>query len=186
VTLPVLMSLAYKLLGTHMSYRKVDFYQDFENISHSQVLELFSHSNDINEPDATGDSPLLYACKSKDIELILFLLGKGADPNFVSASGMAPLHVTINEVELNEVFALSAANALVHAGADIELRAFLLKTPFLLACCRNSKAMIEFLVMSGCDTNAVTFDIGDSLNGLQLASISGVSADIKSYIKTLV
>lgn len=45
----------------------------------------------VNDRDAFGNTPLHYACKRGDIEVIEFLLKKGADPNVENNEGKTPL-----------------------------------------------------------------------------------------------
>ena len=60
-----------------------------------EAKSLFQSKYDINETDASGNTPLHAAAIIDDADLALFLLIKGADDTRVNFEGDTPLHAAI-------------------------------------------------------------------------------------------
>lgn len=140
----------------------------------------------IDEQDALGETLLLNACSALQLDNAKYCLGLGANSNFVDDCGDAPLHSVIDHASGNETLAIEIIKLLLAHGADLELRAYMDKTPFLKACSRQSLAVIKFLVESGCDTSAKAKDLGGEFGGVYFSQISGLSKEAKAYIKEVV
>jgi len=166
-------------------FDKLDFYNDFEGFSTAELVDVFTDAKDINGVDKFGESPLIFACKKMDLELVIFLIEAGANPNFISKKGEAPLHSIINLVEDNEILAISIAEYLLEKKANIELRGEMMKTPFLKACCRGSLDMLKLLVSRGCDYCAFISENNEKTTGSNLADIFDLSKEIRSYLRGL-
>ena len=94
--------------------------------------------------------PLLIAIRNEDIETVLAHINYGTDLNDVPADGLGTLHVAVLRYNLEIV------DALIDAGADIEMRTKdqLEFTPLLLAAWYGKLKMVELLVEVGADLEA--------------------------------
>lgn len=97
-----------------------DFLSSCEAGNLAQVKELAKNLDDVDLVDATGRTGLMNAASRNRIEVIAFLLERGANPNKANANGTTPL-----------MFAKTAAFAygdsmgmkmLIDAGADRNAR----------------------------------------------------------------
>ena len=158
---------------------------DLNDLETEEVIELFETSLDYQDTASSGDSPLLYACKTLNVELVKYLLRRGANPNFINECGEAPLHETINIVTHDEASALEIIDALLDANADLELRAYMEKTPFLKACGRESEKVIKLLVSRGCNTSAYVEEYDKKLTGSFYADVFHLSSNLRKYISSV-
>ena len=82
----------------------------------NEAKSLFQSKYDINETDASGNTPLHAAAIVDDADLALFLLIKGADDTKVNFDGDTPLHAAIK----NDSF--SAARVFAENGSGVFVR----------------------------------------------------------------
>ena len=80
--------------------------------------------------------------------------------------------------------AIQIVEILVSAGADLELRGFMDKTPYLKACSRNNLDMLKTLVRLGADHQAVVID-GGPMNGATFAEIFDAPSELKNFVRKL-
>ncbi|QNL97309.1 ankyrin repeat domain-containing protein [Treponema sp. Marseille-Q4132] len=90
----------------------------------NEAKSLFQSKYDINETDASGNTPLHAAAIVDDADLALFLLIKGADDTKVNFDGDTPLHAAIK----NDSF--GAARIFAENGSGVFVRNAYGKTAF--------------------------------------------------------
>jgi ankyrin repeat protein len=107
---------------------------------------LLDHGADPNDPP---HSPLRGAAAGHDVEMVRFLLSRGADPNLRSADGLTPVAAAANsctrggsaeELEAKLKPQLDVIELLVRAGADTTLPSSAGERPrlqILMDCCRR-------------------------------------------------
>lgn len=165
---------------------EINYSIDFRDLENQDIIEIFEGIEDVDSIDTSGDTLLLYACKEYNERLVEYALTRGANPDFVNDCGEAPLHEVINIAEHREDRALSILKLLLDNGADIELRAYMDKTPFLKACSRNSITVIEFLVQNGANTKATVEEAGKLLDGAFYSGVFSESPEVRNLISRLV
>ena len=158
---------------------------DLKEMSHEDIAALCASLASIDQTDDFEDTLLLAACKNKQIELIEYFLSLGANPNFLNDCGDTPLHVLIDTVTHDEKASLQCIEILLDAGADIEIRGYMWKTPFLRACCRDSLPALKLLVHRGCNASATLSEYGEELDALFFAKIFKLKAELVDYIKSV-
>ncbi|BBM00074.1 ankyrin repeat domain-containing protein [Microbulbifer sp. GL-2] len=156
---------------------------ELKELSPSDIDECYGPYGDIDEVDSFGDTLLLAACKNKQVEYVKHYLNLEADPNFVNTCGESPIHCLIDTVHHDESTSVAIVKLLISSGADIELRTYMDKTPFLRACCRESLRMLEALVEAGCNTKAVVKEDGSELGGVWFSECFNLSKKVREYIK---
>ena len=117
----------------------------FEAARWGTVRDIEQHINngaDINTPQpGTGSTPLHDAITNPyfGVEIVRYLISKGADVNVHASGGNTPLHVAaINPHADAEILRLLIAN-----GADVNAKNGAGKTPFDFAAMNRNKSMIE-------------------------------------------
>jgi uncharacterized protein len=158
---------------------------DLLELSPEDVEKCYGPFEDIDKVDSYGDTLLLAACKNKQIENVKHYLKLGANPDFVNGCGDSPLHVVIDTATHNEPTALEIIKILIDAGADLEVRGYMDKTPFLRACCRESLAVLRILVEAGCDTKATITDFDETCDGEYFADVFHLKQELKDYIRNV-
>ncbi len=136
----------------------------------------------VNLKDGEARTPLHWACLGRTIEIISFLVGKGADLNVLDGRANAPLHYLAgrdNEAGIRlflekgadpdildngknaplhlaaQANAAKAAKALVEGGAKLELRNDYGRTPLLMSAReRGGPEMTRLLIEAGANVNA--------------------------------
>jgi uncharacterized protein len=145
---------------------------------------LLEAGAEVNEPDDLGDYFLTVACHRLQADSVRLLLEFGANPNVRNADRDTPLLCAIDCVEQDPAKAVQIVQQLVDAGADLEARGYMDKTPFLKACSRSSVQMVKKLVELGADHRAVVEDDG-VMDGAAFADIFHAPVEIKQFIGTL-
>lgn len=158
---------------------------DLLELSPEDIEKHYGPFEDIDKVDSWGDTLLLAACKNKQTENVKHYLKLGANPDFVNECGDSPLHVVIDTATDNEPVSLEIIKILIDAGADIEVRGYMDKTPFLRACCRESLAVLRLLVKAGCDTKATITDFGEIYDGKYFADVFHLKRELKDYIRNV-
>ena len=159
---------------------------DFRDMEDKDIIEILDGLKNLDSIDSSSNTPLLWACKDLKLQVVKYLVIKGVDVNFVNDCGEAPLHEVISISEQNEEVALGIISILIDAGADLELRAYMEKTPFLKACSRNSLPVLKLLVKFGCNTKAVVVEGGKELDGCFYSSIFSNNSAVKEFVKNAV
>jgi hypothetical protein len=70
---------------------------------------------DLDRPDRFGRTPLMYAVEVRDVAIIRYLLGRGADPAVPSVSGGNILHAAAWDADPAVIECLIRGGAVVHA-----------------------------------------------------------------------
>jgi ankyrin repeat protein len=155
------------------------------DLPHSEVKARFGSGFDINAPDPYGSFLLTSACEQLQFDNVRYFISHGAELNCRSISGDTPLLCAIDFAHHNPASAYEIVSALISAGADIEARGYMDKTPFLKACSRGCMDILRLLVASGCDINAVVTDLGHSASDIEFAGIFDTSPEFKAYLHGL-
>lgn len=117
---------------------------------------------------AAGSIELLEAAGEGDEGLVRQLLADGVDPNFATADGETPLHVTCISGETPSM------SALVEAGAHVDARATgkrsLRMTPLTWCVYGGHTESVGLLLRSGADPNLIVDDEqGNFITALDIA-----------------
>lgn len=115
------------------------------NASTNIVKFFINEKVDLNVHDLpNGYTPLHWAAKHNNEEVLKCLLAAGADEQRVNLNGDTPLHVAAKEGNVE------AARCLLQAGCDVNLlNTCIGKTALRSAVQANKPAMVEFLVSQG-------------------------------------
>ncbi|XP_056613845.1 uncharacterized protein LOC130429776 isoform X7 [Triplophysa dalaica] len=70
-----------------------------KNNDFNSLLVLLEHV-DVNSGDYNGHTPLHTACELGNLDMAMFLLGKGASPEFTNSFGQRPFHLAIKNSPL--------------------------------------------------------------------------------------
>ncbi|MDD5326918.1 MAG: ankyrin repeat domain-containing protein [Phycisphaerae bacterium] len=151
---------------TPLSIAASENHKDIENIliAKGAKVDIFTASatgdiervrdflrNDPNMVNATqGDyntTPLHYATSSGQIEMVKFLIEKGADVNAGYPQKPTPLHLAALQGHLE------VAEMLINKGAEVNAKDNFGFTPLFLATEKGSKDMVELLIAKGTDVN---------------------------------
>jgi uncharacterized protein len=99
-------------------------------------------------PAASGDSKLIEAVKTSNIEAARALIKEHVDVNAPQADGATALHWAAHRDDL------TAADLLIRAGAHVNAANDLGATPLYLACTNRNGAMVKRLLAAGANPNA--------------------------------
>jgi len=150
-----------------------------------EKVQMMCEDLDINVPDSFGEYLITAACSRLQIENVRFLISKGADPNVKNSEGNTPLLCAIDVATHNENVAVEIVKMLIDAGANLESRGYMDKTPFLKACSRGCLEVLRVLVANGSDITATAHDIDSDVSGLDLADIFETPIEFKVYLRSL-
>jgi hypothetical protein len=103
---------------------------------------------DVNEKDSEGNSPLLLACRSENLEIAEMLVVAGAGVSAANEQGDTPLLAAVGAGKL------ALAEMLVSKGADVNAKGSEGNSPLLLACRSGNFEMAEMLVCAGAGVSA--------------------------------
>ncbi len=106
----------------------------------------------VNATDGHGFTPLDWAARTGQVDMIRELVREGADPDLRDdgPNGWAPLHHAVHKGQLEAVRALLAAGAHVDAGASRSNGI----TPLMLACAQGEPEIVDTLLAAGADPHA--------------------------------
>jgi ankyrin repeat protein len=149
-----------------------------------EILEIAGRLG-LNAPDKYGDYLLTSACQRLRVDLVQSLLGLNANVNCQNLDGDTPLLCTIDYTHHNPPAALEISKLLIASRAEIELRGYMDKTPFLKACSRGCLDILQLLVENGCDTHAACEDEGGCLDGKDYAQLFETSIEFRLYLNGL-
>ena len=144
------------------------------------LADLLECGHSVNEPDKSGAYMLGLACERLQLEHVKLGLLRGADPNCRDIEGNTPLLCAIDFSHHNPGTAFEIVKLLVAAGADIESRGYMGKTPFLKASTRGCLDILKFLVSSGCNIHAKSDP--DGFTGIDCATTFNNSSKFKAYV----
>lgn len=175
--------------GSNRSYSELalpSYYELMWDLS-ADELKFALASTDVNQPDEVGDRFLTVACSRLQVESVRLLIDRGANVNARNSEQDTPLHCAIDVVAHNPDAAHRIAVMLLDAGANLEARGYMDKTPFLKACSRDDLAMLKLLVNRGCDVGAVSLEPGDEtpLDALDFANIHQIPMECVRYLHTI-
>lgn len=114
-------------------------------INSSNVLEKIKDV-DINRRNITGDTFLIFACKTDNQELAEYLLDNGVDVNEENDCGNTAL------IWASFVGSLPLVKLLLERGANIDHRNNCDNTAFSWSCRNGYQDIVEYLVEKDCDT----------------------------------
>ena len=100
--------------------------------------------------DYVGNTPLLTAIEFDNLELVTFLLQRGADPNVAVDDGYTCL---LTAIESDETVSTKIVATLITAGADIHLAGINGWTPLHMAAARGHAEKAKLLIAAGSDVN---------------------------------
>jgi ankyrin repeat protein len=114
---------------------------------------LLENGADLKRPDPKSITPLRYAIRLGNREMVSLLIKHGADPNHMpekttSGGDDTPLIEAIEKGDPRMV------TTLLEAGADIDAKGSFGRTPLENACGKNAVAIMELLIRKGADVNA--------------------------------
>ncbi|KAI9769607.1 MAG: hypothetical protein M1839_003609 [Geoglossum umbratile] len=132
----------------------------------------------INATNINGETPLLLACRSGHFDLLMLLLGAGADPKIGSHNEDTPMHWLLS---FDDCRVPQAGQALFERGADLNCsavkvsyiycgeNAFISGTPLMWAVSRNRVPVVDALLELGADptvtvNSASALDVAASLH----------------------
>jgi ankyrin repeat protein len=121
---------------------------DVENIR-----RILAAGADIDTRDGEGGTPLMAAAHTGNLPMVLALIELGADVNATDAQGWTPLMKSAYNAELNRGFA-DVAQALIDAGANVEMPISYGIRPLMLAAGYGETAVAETLLKAGADVMA--------------------------------
>lgn len=97
----------------------------------------------IDETDCSGMTALMFAVKSKSLDVVAFLGRKGADINVTDNRGQTCLHIS------SWYGTPATTKYLLDSGLDVNIRGAFGNTPIMTACKRGSKEMFDLLLVKG-------------------------------------
>ena len=148
------------------------------------VADLLRLGYGVNQADSCGKFLLNVACNRLQLQNVLLLLSSGANTELRDPDGNTALLCAIDVSHHNPVAAYEIVKALIDAGADIEARGWMDKTPFLKACTRACLEILQLLVSRGCDIYAEARDVTNT-SGPELASIFNTSESFQKCVRSL-
>jgi len=144
---------------------------------------LRTHSEWLNSPDQNQKTPLLLSLESGHIDIARYLIEQGADVNLKDKDKSSPLHnaAFLGNLEIVDLLLKKGASSvnegnfrgqtpllfacekghpgvvtrLLDAGADIEARDALGRTPLMTTALSRNMEVVKILVRRGADINAV-------------------------------
>lgn len=114
-----------------------------------EVLELIGSGADVNQAQADGTTPLLWAAYQSYPEMVTALIEAGADPDAANEFGITPL------LQASRYGATPVIKALLDGGASLESKHPEGETPLMAAARAGSAEAVSLLLERGSDPNAV-------------------------------
>ena len=110
------------------------------------VQELIENGAiDIEKEDSGSITPLLFACKGGDIEIVKYLVGRGVNIKAQDWVGYTCLTYSTGN---DEIF-----DYLLQIGVDVEDRDGRGWTQLMFACCQGDHSIIKYFLLRGADVN---------------------------------
>ncbi|HEX4274926.1 MAG TPA: ankyrin repeat domain-containing protein [Bryobacteraceae bacterium] len=145
-----------------------------KNQDAATLRSLLKQKVDVNTPDVTGMTPLLWAAHHDDLDAVKLLLAAGADAKAANRYDITALTEAANSGDGAMV------EALVKAGADVNAAFGEGETPLMTASRTGSAAGVKALLSAGAKVNAT-----DKYRG-ETALMSAVSENHAEVAKLLV
>jgi len=123
--------------------------------------------------DKGGETPLHWAAFSGNVDLVRFLLEKGAEVDAKNIRGLTPLAFTALQGRIQ------AAGLLIERGADVNVRNPLNMTPLIIAAEQGAVQLVEKLIAAGADVG-IESRIGTALHR---AAFKGQTEVIRVLLK---
>lgn len=79
-------------------------------IDHHLFIKIAKATNNIDEPDYKGNTPLFYSAESKKLQSMIVLLQEGANTRIQNSSGEYPIHKTITSEVFSTPIILSVSD----------------------------------------------------------------------------
>jgi uncharacterized protein len=178
-------TIAYLLCQSTNAVNPIDSYDSvIYELPDTGVADLLRLGFGVNQADSCGRFLLTVACSRLRLHSVLLLLSSGANTELREPDGNTALLCAIDVSQHNPVAAHEIVKALIDAGADIEARGWMDKTPFLKACSRGCLENLQLLVSRGCDIHAEARDVVNT-SGPDLASIFNTSHSFQQYVRSL-
>ena len=137
-----------------------------KSVNMKTLSNLIESGSDINQPDSSGNTPLMIAISLGRLEIVRTLLGLGADVRAVNTKGNSALHY----LPCLKGDSLNIVADLIRGGADINQRDNKGYTPLMCAASRGHLETVRTLLELGADIHAV--DIAGN-SALQAACSQG-------------
>ncbi|KAM9163470.1 LOW QUALITY PROTEIN: transient receptor potential cation channel subfamily A member 1 [Pangshura tecta] len=112
-----------------------------------ELMEMIlddSSNEALNVMDSSGNTPLHWAAKKNQVESVKLLLSRGANPNIINSSMMAPLHIAVQCLH-NEIVKVLVQ----HSSTDVNLEGETGNTPIILACYKENPEALTLLLENG-------------------------------------
>ena len=119
----------------------------------ASVQQKLAAGADANSRDGDGSTLLMLAAHAGDLPMVKVLLDQGADVNACDERGWSPLIKAVYNHELKRGFA-DVVQALIEAGANIEIAIGYGVRPLMLAAGYGETAVVEALLKAGADVLA--------------------------------
>jgi len=146
---------------------------------HEMVEALIKRGANVNLKRYVGDTALMLAAGSDNVNTVRVLLKAGADPNAKvlspHAGEMTPLNIAIN---LSQQQRLEIAEALIAAGAEINPKGNFFMSPLMNAV--EDLEMVKLLIAHGAEVNQRNFRGATALMG---AAAAGPASVVKYLIE---
>jgi ankyrin repeat protein len=121
----------------------------FSSVAAVGLLLMYGAMDDINEPDASGATPLACLLKNRELQghgaMLWRLLEAGARLDLVEGGGQALMFQAYLTPALAGVF--------LQKGLRVNCTNAMRETPLLVASARGNEALVEFLLAHGADVN---------------------------------
>ena len=179
-----LVNIAYPICQSTNAMNPIDSYDSvLYELPDTAVADLLRLGYGVNQADSCGRFLLNVACSRLQLQNVLLLLSSGANTELRDPDGNTALLCAIDVSHHNPVAAYEIVTALINAGADIEARGWMDKTPFLKACTRGCLEILQLLVSRGCDIYAEARDVTNT-SGPELASIFNTSESFQKCVRS--
>ena len=111
------------------------------------ALRTLTKDRGLNEKDAEGQTPLMFAAAFGSLDAMKLLIANGADPKAVSEAGVTALHLAAGDAR--------KVRLLLEGGADVNKSSLIGRTPLLVAAgTYGSIETVKLLLEKGADVNA--------------------------------